>query len=331
MRHTLTYEQLIQRVDEVAPNLKGIAYKLLWRLIAYAIRGGRPDVEVSARDLARGLNTSREGMAEAIRELGQYIQVEPRDGEGTVFLLPADWFPPQRTLFADETLGGDFHNRPNNQATTGLFTRPPVAHSPGHQWPNNQATRPNNQATSGLDTRPPGLTTRPLWPGNQATEVQDDDMGTRARVRSIESGSSVIGGLVCLIDRAWATVEIHASLEADAALLAQALFAYKQDLGPMREESAYPDTGILARLLALAPYEKIHCVLRTLRERRTPCGDQDAWFFSVMAQKIHHASPKLTKSRMDAAKVKPPSYESKAPLFGDALVQDVAGSVRRLG
>jgi len=132
VRHVLTYEQLIVRVDEVAPELEGVAFKLLVRLIAVAIKCGRPDIEVSMRELARGLKTSREGMARAMRELAQYIRVEARDGEGTVVYLPPDWFPPQRTLFSSDELSADFHNRPTDQATSGLFTRPPVAHSPGH-------------------------------------------------------------------------------------------------------------------------------------------------------------------------------------------------------
>lgn len=326
----MTYERLIIAVDEVAPDLEGIAYKLLWRLIAFAIKAGRPDVAISIRDLANGLKVSKEATAAAMRELGKYIRIVSPPGQATTFYLPADWFPPQRTLFSDETLGGDFHNRPNDQDTSVLFTRTPVSHSPGHQCPTDQDTCPNNQDTGVPLTRTVVPLTRTLRPGYQDTEGSWPIRNAHARNRSIESESSVLSEVGVIIDRAWETVQIPEEKEADAALLSEAMYCYKRDLGPLRDQSGYPDTAIVARILALAPYPQIHLVLRSLREKGKTCGDQDAWFFTCVAQKIHRASPELVRSRMAAGKAKARTYESKPSLFGDELVKAAAAHVRKL-
>lgn len=331
MRHELTYERLILAVDEVAPDLEGIAYKLLWRLIAIAISRGTPAVETSVRELARGLKASKEGTARAIRELAQFITVTARDGGSTIFSLPPDWFPPQRTLFSDDSLGGDFHNRPGNQDTTVLFTRTPASYSPGHQRPTDQDTCPTNQDTSVPFTRTPVPLTRTQRPTDQDTDRVQPIRNAHARNRSIESEASASSEVVVLIDRAWATVEIPIGSEADAAVVSEWLYAYKCDLGPLRADSSYPDTAIVARIVTLAPLEDFKQVLRSLRERNKACGDQDAWFFTVLAQKIHHVSPELTRSRMALQKAKAQPLNDKPSLFGDQLLKRTADGMRRLG
>ncbi len=330
MRHSLTYERLIIAVDEVAPELSNTAYKLLWRLIANAIHKGRPDVDASVRQLAIRLQLSKDAVATAIRELAQYIRVEARDGEGTTFFLPADWFPPQRTLFSSDELGGDFHNRPNSQDGSVLFSRTPASQNPGHQRPGNQDDCAKNQDTSVLETRtivPISRTQRANFQDASHDGARED---TRARVRSIESEASASSKVVDLIDRAWATVEIPVGSEADAALLSEWLYAYKCDLGPLAEHSAYTDTAMLARILDLAPLEQIQQVLRSLREQGKPCGDQDAWFFTVLAQRIHHVSPHLTRSRMAAQKSKALAKNGNPSLFQDEIRKATTAQSRRL-
>jgi hypothetical protein len=327
----LTYEQLITKVDEVAPDLEGVAYKLLWRLIARAIISGRTDVEVSVRDLAKGLKTSKEGIARAIRELAQYIRVEARDGAGTTFFLPPDWFPQQRTLFNEDSLGGDFHNRPTYQDGSVLFTRTVASYSPGHQRPTHQdgtPTPPFQASYSPGRIVPLTRTQRPTHQDASHGEARED---TRARVRSIESEASASSEVVDRIDRAWGAVEIPVDREADAAVLSEWVYGYKCDLGRLGEHSTYPDTQMVARLLELAPMEEIQQVLRSLREQDKVPGDQDAWFFTVLAQRIHHVSPELVRIRMRAVKSKAPSHKRDASLFADQLLADAAAKVRRLG
>lgn len=285
----------------------------------------------SVRRLAANLNLSKEATATAIRELAQYIRVEARDGEGTTFFLPIDWFPPQRTLFSQDELGGDFHNRPNFQDGSVLFSRTPASQNPGHQRPGIQDDRANNQDASVLESRTIVPFTRTQRPNNQDASHGGAGEDTRARVRSIESEASASSKVVCLIDRAWGAVEIPEELEAEAALLTEWVYAYKCDLGPLRDDSVYPDTQMIARLLKLAPLEKINCVLRSLRERGRESGDNDAWFFTVLAQQIHGASPELTRSRMRAVKAKAPSHKRDASLFADDLLAGVGAKARKLG
>ena len=327
----MTSEDLILAIAGKAPQLNESSLRLLIELVAQSIELTTPDIPASSRELAASTGLSREGVMRGARDLHGLVKADIQAGKELKFHLPPSWFPSQRALFPDNEPVDKPSNWPTNLASAGQPSRPVLANYPGQCWPNNLAS----DGATGQPTRPVLANhlgqSEGNWPNNQASSHDGASLDPRARVRSIESGSSVIEGLVRTIDRAWGAVEIPASLETDAALLAQALFAYKQDLGPMREESAYPDTGILARLLALAPYEKIHCVLRSLRERQTPCGDQDAWFFTVMAQKIHHASPKLTRSRMEAAKVKPPSNKNPEGLFGDQLLTDLQAKARRLG
>jgi hypothetical protein len=137
--------------------------------------------------------------------------------------------------------------------------------------------------------------------------------------------------VVDLIDRAWGAVDIPEGREADAHLVSEWLYAYKCDLGPLGEHSAYPDNTILARILGLAPLDDIQQVLRSLREKGKASGDADAWFFTVLAQKIHHVSPELVSSRMRAGKSKPLAKNGNPLLFQDQLVKAASAAMRRLG
>lgn len=327
----MTYERLIIAVDEVAPQLSNSAYKLLWRLIALAIHRGTPEVEASMRWLATALGYSKESVAESIRELAQYIQVTALEGRPTIFCLPPDWFPPQRTLFGDDRLGGDIHNRPGNQDTTVLFSRTPLSQKPGHHRPGNQDTRPGNQDTTVLETRTPVLISRTQRPGIQDTCSDSPIRNAGARVdRSIDQNSAEPDRYIAL-DRAFHTVEILPAQRQDAELLSDVIRSYREKFDSTAYAVSQPDRTVLARILAIGAIEEIADALNALAHLKRKPGASDMWFFTVLIDKllgIHHT---YTAERIKQLNAKAQSLNGKPSLFPDQLVSGTAAQMRKLG
>lgn len=327
----MTYERLIIAVDTEAPQLTDIAYKLLWRLIALAIHRGTPEVDTSFRALSNGLSLSKEGVARASRELGRFIKITSVDGQGTTYALPPDWFPPQRTLFADERLGGNLDERPGSQDASVLFARTLASHQPGHQRPISQdasisetSKRPGSQDTSVPFPR----TLRPN-PQDAAHDGTGED--TCARVdRSIDSilaPQDAIGR----VDRAVQTVEILPSQRESADVLRGALIDYRDAFPVKPRMSDIPDDVVVAHILAIADVEHLCRVLRTLQEAGRAPGASDMWFFFTLCQKVLGASNKLVHDRMDRVKAKARPFNQKPGLFEAQLLEEVQGKLRRIG
>ena len=139
MRPTLTYEELFVFVANKAKSLPGCGLQLLVHLIGCAIEDGTNEVNISARNLATEVGISRDAVKVASRSLAHLIEISGSPGISSKFVMPADWFSPQRSLFA---------------ASSPVQNLPPMAWKPGHQWTRNQAIN--------------GLETRPRWTENQA-------------------------------------------------------------------------------------------------------------------------------------------------------------------
>lgn len=327
----MNYEDLILEVESHVPNLSGSAYKVLWRLVALSIERRSSELNVSHNYLAIKLDIARESVAQALRDLSSIVAVEPTHGVITTILLPSRWMSPQQDLFMR-----------NEPLTVRSLTPKPVitnTPTPPDNLPRKPTPRqPGIQAgaskTRHVTSREYRQETVDLGETSQETRtIKPDDQICNAHARaSIESNRGFLpSSVVEYIDRAWDTVEISEDKEADAALLSEWLYDYKCEQGPLRGDSGMVDSTMLARILAIAPLEKLYEVICRLRANGNPPGETDAWFFVTLCNRVFQVAPKTVRSRMHRQTTRKPAYESKPPLFQDQLVQETAGKVRKIG
>lgn len=326
----MSYEELIVAIAESAPQLKEAALRLLLDLVSLAIQHGTHELTVSSRDLATRTGLSREGVMRGARALAALIAVDVQHGRDLRFTLPAPWFATQRTLFPPDDSGPRIHSWPTNQATTGQRSWPLLANQPGQNWPTNQASLPTNLASTGQPTRPIGQPTRPDWPTNQASSDGVPIRNAGARVdRSIDIDFAD-ADLIGRVDRAVEAVHIEPDQQEAAALLRSSLQAYRDAFPGHPGLSDRADDIVVAHILAIADVEELCRVLRTLYDHAKAPGSSDMWFFFVLMEKIHGVKPALTRSRMELAKAKARTYESKPSLWHEDLVKATAAKTRRL-
>lgn len=128
----MTYEDLFICIDEAAPKLPGCALRLLLRLISMALKSGSNEIRISIRTLATEMDMTKDAVTVATLALKGIITTKASPGVPCTFTLPADWFAPQRSLFA---VSGNLDNRlqrPGNQDTDVLETRTLAYVKPGH-------------------------------------------------------------------------------------------------------------------------------------------------------------------------------------------------------
>lgn len=142
----MTYEELIVAIDDAAPKLTEASLRVLLRLVSLGIQTGSCEVQLSHRDLAEQLSMSREGVARGLRGLAGIVTIDGGNKMLSTFVLPPEWFAPQRSLFPVPRTVENTSIWPTNQARSGLRTRPGLANEPGQNWPTNQASWPTNQA-----------------------------------------------------------------------------------------------------------------------------------------------------------------------------------------
>lgn len=326
----MTYEELIVAIDGEAPKLSHVALRLLLRLVSLAIQQGVAEVRASDNWLAQHLGISREGVARATRDLAKLITVDRRNGCATIFLLPADWFTPQRSLFAGRDLPANIHNLPTFQAGDGQLSRHVPAKSPGRTCQVFRQDLPTFQAPPANSLGSTCQVSRQDLPTLQAGTPISPIRTAGARVNRSISSSAEPEGLTGFIDRCLRTVKILPAQEEDAQILSDTLQHYRTACGSDYAYTPEPDETVLARILAIAPIEDLCGVLRTLLTDGVRCGKQDMWFFTVLLQRIHRASPKLTASRYDSMKPKAPSQNENLPGFADELINGTMPKLRRL-
>jgi hypothetical protein len=326
----LTYEELILTIDDEAPSLKGAAVKLLWRIIAIAIRQGGPTVQVSQRSLEQGLGMSRDILQEATNALRRVITVSTSKGQYTIYTIPDTWLPPDRRL-PFSTGGLEFPPLVAWKSLHRVSTFPQVAEKPGHGWPGNPATSgleipprwPGNPATGGLESPPPGLEIPP-----RQTQNQQLAPGALNQIRS-ESDCSGIE-TISQISQISAIERLREDQKEVAALLAQALVRYVSFHPPRVRSERHPSQLVLARCLALGDYDTLQETLQNLHESKARAGSKFAWFVTVFANRIHGWSKEEVADALERGKEEKKLGRAATPLFTDQLQEEILARGRKL-
>jgi hypothetical protein len=324
----MSYEELIVAIENEGTQLSCVAYRLLWRLVSISIQQGSNEVNVSCRTLASQLGVARNSIAQAHRDLAPFIGVAVTNGSTATFTLPAEWFSPQRALFATLSPKPVIHNLARNRAGTWHETEPVPGTKLSRTWHETEPV-PGTKLSRTWHETEPDLARNCARPGTKLSQLDADTYrNARARIDRSISSCSTPSGLVVLIDRALRTVEILPQQEQDAEILRGALCDYRRDLDAPSLYPGGPDQVAIARILAIAPIEDICGVLRKLLTARVHPGKQDMWFFTVLMQKLHGAPPKLVADRYDSMKRKKPPMNETLPNFGPELLSEVAAGMR---
>lgn len=323
----MTSEELILLLDNLQPTLPKCANQVLLRLVAKCIASGTNEVDISAAELARDLGISRDAVKVACRALSGMITTRGGNGVGTVWILPADWFVVQRSLFAIPSSVENRLNLPGNQAA--------VAWKPGNQ-PDDKPGR------TGLETRQGCLVTRQRWTSFQAgtpletrqaeTENQQvtpfDLPGNQAILDRSSRVLSSVATSVSLRDSIEGVNHLPEELGEHAAELKRSLREYFVRHHPSHTVQDGPDEIILAKCLAISPLRGIVSVLESLHRKNTRPGDTWAWFVTVFCSRIHRTRDLATVRAHPAfhQPKKNPSSERGGGFSADLLQEIAAGA-----
>lgn len=326
----MTYEDLLVAIDKEAPNLKCCALRVLLRLIAIGIEEGTNEVKASRAYLADGLGMAIESVDEATRGLAHLMRIEKEDGRTRKFVMPIEWFTPQRSLFVAAGAVEKTLRLPGNQARTGLETRQAPAQNPGRNMPGFSENLPGNQAEPAWNSREPaqnpgmgGLETRQVLTHNQ--QLGDNPLDRSNRVLSSVDSSSTPARSIERVNH------LPTELQSEAEELKRWLRGFFGKHHLSHTVPAGPDEIILAKCLAIAPLPSLVGVLQVMNRKGTRPGDTWAWFVTVFCQRIHRtrdtnaveAPPAFCQGK------KNPSSEGR-PGFASDLLQEVAAGVPRL-
>ena len=323
----MTSEELILLLDNLQPTLPKCANQVLLRLVAKCIASGTNEVDISAAELARDLGISRDAVKVAGRALSGMITTRGGNGVGTVWILPADWFVVQRSLFAIPSSVENRLNLPGNQAGP--------AWKPGSQ----PEEKPGRTC---LETRQGCLVTRQPWTSYQAggslvtrqvdTENQQvtpfDLPGNQAILDRSSRDLSSVATSVSLRDSIEGVNQLPAELGEQAAELKRWLRGFFGKHHPSHTIPEGPDEIILAKSLAIAPLASLVGILQNMNRKNTRPGDTWAWFVTVFCSRIHRTRD-LSTVRAHPAFHQPkknPSSERGSGFSADLLQETAAAS-----
>lgn len=320
----MTYEELIVAIDDAAPTLSEASLRLLLRLVSLAIQNGSNEIRISHRDLADAMKMSREGVARAARGLSGIVAIDGGHKVTSTFTLPADWFAPQRSLFAVSGVVDNISNWPTYQARSGQQTRPALANEPGQGGqrarPGGQPTRPDLAYEPGHVANEPGQSGQRPRPGI----MQNQQLSADPLDRSSRDLSSIVD-LPTPSESIERVNHIPEELAHDARLLKKWLKSYFEGHHPSHTAPDGPDEIILAKCLAISPLARLAQTLTTLDKKGTRPGETWAWFVTVFCQRIH-------RTKYPAQVAAPPGFiqPKKTPSsergggFSADLLQEVA-------
>jgi hypothetical protein len=326
----LTYEELILAIANDAPKLSEAALRVLLGLVATGIESGVSEVVLSKQRLADRAGLSREGAARGTRELHEIVTAESTNGVHTVYTMPADWFTPQRSLFA---VAGSVENRlhpPTIQAGSRLVPRQVPANEPGGSRQRSRQEPPGSQAAAanepGRSTNEPGSSyqlSRQVETQNQ--QLTDDPLDRSNRVLSSVEGLSIPIGSIERVNH------LPSEFYGDAEELKRWLRGFFAKHHTSHTAPTGPDEIILAKCLAIAPLPNLVGVLQDLNRKGTRPGDTWAWFVTVFCQRIHRTKNVAEVKAPEGFQVakKTPSSEGRREFAAD-LLQEVAAGVRTL-
>lgn len=326
----MTYEDLLVAIANEAPNLSKCAIGVLLRLVATAIETGSPDLRLSHNWLSERTGLSREGVARGTRELAHIIGVGVSNGVSTSYSLPAEWFAPQRSLFAVDSRLGERFNLPNPQAGSGQLSRQVPANVPGSTGQISRQERPTFQAPPangfGIPANTPGRS------GQDSRQVSTQNQ--QLSDASLDRSNRVLPALEPLHglrDSIESVTQLPVAFREDAETLKRWLRDFYETHHPSHRPPEGPDESIQAKCLAIAPLRRLAGILATRDKKGTRPGESWAWFVTVFANSVHGtkvladvpAPPEFRKT------LKPPSTES-GTLFPNSLLKQAAASVHTM-
>lgn len=326
----MTYAELFLYIDSIQTQLPKCAVPVLLRLVAKGIGGGSNEVEVSASRLAAELGMSRDAIRVAARSLSELLDVRSSIGVSSRWVLPADWFEPQRSLFElrPRVENGPYLTR--NQAGTSLETRQVPDDKPGSYLPGNQATC---------------RVTRPLWasyqagpdekPGNTrrlTRQVFQENQQLSGEPAQIESNRIVSLDDQCssIVNRILVHTKISADLTKDGDILSQHLRSWYAERGLEHLTPAGPPQRMLAPTLALAPLETL---LRKLSGIDPPASGPPRtwiWFFITLTNQLHGIDLEVIREALRRDQQLRPQRKTVNTAFKQQTLQTVNAGARRL-
>lgn len=326
----MTYEELLVAIDDAAPTLPGCAIRLLLRLISICIKTGTNEVRISAHQLAKDLGMTRDAVRVASRALSPMIGFSAPERMTSTYTLPADWFSPQRSLFAVSGSVEKPGNWTSNSSRSGRETRPDLDDFPGQSG---RVTRPGWATfSSRLGEKPgqlgdlPGQSGRETRPGT----TQNQQLTDRETPRSIDQDSLLPNSSVNMIDRIVCADRVENAQWREAEELAGWLTEYMHQLGPRDGDRSKPDDVILAQCLAIAPLGDLAIPLRRWRAEKRGCGSTYAWFVASLANQIHRIKSQDLRAALRARHRRKQPEKQAAPHFPSQLLNQTMPQLRRM-
>jgi len=326
----MTFEDFLIAVGHEAPALSDAALRLLLHVVAESIQQATYAITLTDRDVCRRAAIWRSQVGQAKHELGRLLSVETKPRQGTVFRLPASWFPLQQTLFtgiSGPTVGPRLAHAedqlwPNSSASPGPTVGPPGLKD-GPVWPNGSASLAQENGHIGPNNGPPGPTGGP-----RLTENQQDASSPSISISSSEVSSTEREYVISILSKRF----LPADKRPEATILGAELQGVLHRLGNVQEAARFPDDVVLAQCLAIAPLRELLPALAAAKARRGRPKSY-AWAVSVFLEAIRgidRAKVKLIRFEMaQMRQAKPPGRAEPLP-FPDQLVKQAAGQVKSL-
>lgn len=326
----MTYEDLLVAIANEIPKLSGNGLKLLIRLIACAIESGTGRVTVSKYWLADKTQMSREGITIATREIAPIVPTEPARGVSTTFILPEDWFTPQRSLFAIDSRVQNRLQSPNFQATGSQETRRLVAQKPGDASQETWRQSPTNLAS--VAQKPGDVARKPGDASQETWRLNTQNQRLTGSGDSIESIEAVTGNQKCIriVDVIARVDRVEKHQQQDAEILREQLVEYRLRFHQNELASKAPDDKIVARCLAIAPIEKLCETLNQMAADNIQPRPKNAWFVTLLLNKIHDVPPEITKARFQLHFQKKPASSEGDGQYSADLLQQVSAAARTM-
>lgn len=326
----MTYAELFVFVDTLREKLPQRAISVLNHLIARCIVEGSNEIELSIIRLAANLGMSPDPVRDAAIRLEGLIEVRVASGVSMRWILPADWFEPQRSLFTVSTAADKYRNLAKNQAGTLLETRQVPCEKPGRYLTRNQAGNPGNQVGN------PGNQAGPAWkPGMSPLETRQvytqnqqlSDNPRQIRSDRILDSSDHFG---IEVDQIVARTKIPAALKREGEILSQYLRAFFDRHGVAGPVPTGPSESTLARILALAPLETILKRLEEMESEKLGRPKKWVWFLLLFAQDLCGISKDAMLTALTKQSERKPPRSAPDPHFAQQTLNHVTAGVRNM-
>jgi hypothetical protein len=326
----LTYEDLIVAIANEVPKLSGSGLKLLLRLIASGIELGSCEVVVSKYWLAERTGLSREGVTLAARQIAHLVGTESSHGVNTKFVLPAEWFTPQRSLFPVDTRLESRLQSPGNLAAGSQLSRRQPANNPGDSRQETWPQSPNNLAT--LAKKPGGFAN---FPGDSRQEIGLEVTQTQSLTDApdlIRSDQRFVNAPTVSeqISQITSAIHINPGQEQQAEELCWHLREFMRKYGARGIPPSGPASSTLSRCLAIAPLETLIKSLATMADRKLGRPREWIWFVLLFAQNLRGIEKELMLDAIKQFNKRKPPQAQTAIQFKDGLLQQSTAGVRTM-